>query len=397
MKVSIYALHLGYGGVENYAITLANTLSSFCRVEIVSTYKVLPHPAFPINDNVKIKYLINSYPHKKEFFALIKKGKLLTAALCAVEHILLFFEKYIKNVISVKDCSSEVIVSTRIFHNRIIGKYAGKDIYKITGEHNHHQNNKRYIRRVISSCRNFDAFIPISKELCDFYEGPLKRLGISTIHIPFCVERQDLTAIKDKFSIIYAGRLSKEKGIFDMIDVFELVHQKNNEAVLHVIGDGDEKERLINYIKNKKLQNCIILHGYKDKSYILDMMKKCSVYIMTSFTESFGISLLEAMSCGLPCVAFSDAKGALEIIENGSNGYVIDNRNKSVMAKKICELTKSPHIYEKLSNNAIFTADRYSPELMAAGWKNVIDTASSQKKPCASKSFKELKKEAVTD
>ena len=58
MKISIYALHLGFGGVEKYVITLANMLADAHDVEIISTYKMQDKPAFYVRPEVKIQYLI---------------------------------------------------------------------------------------------------------------------------------------------------------------------------------------------------------------------------------------------------------------------------------------------------------------------------------------------------
>ena len=65
---------------------------------------------------------------------------------------------------------------------------------------------------------------------------------------------------------------------------------------------------------------------------------------MTSYTESFGIVLIEAMSHGIPCIAFDSAEGAREIINSGENGYLINNRNFDaavVEAKSIVQHSKN--------------------------------------------------------
>ena len=73
-KVTIFSLHLGYGGIEKSVINLANLLSDTYEVEIISTYKIEDTPAFEINDNVKVKYLITKYkPNREEWKDSIKK------------------------------------------------------------------------------------------------------------------------------------------------------------------------------------------------------------------------------------------------------------------------------------------------------------------------------------
>lgn len=73
MKVTIFALHLGVGGVEKYVATIANMLSEKHQVQIISTYKTTEKPAFYINDKVAVQYLIPYGPNGAEFKIAIKR------------------------------------------------------------------------------------------------------------------------------------------------------------------------------------------------------------------------------------------------------------------------------------------------------------------------------------
>lgn len=388
MKIRLYALHLGYGGVENYVTTVANVLSISNEVEIVSTYKTSPNPAFRLKENVKVTYLTDGFPRKEKGLSFFRY--ILPSAV-------LFIKKYYKNIISISRCDADVIISTRIFHNRLIRRFAKKGIYKITGEHNHHQNKKSYIRRVIRSLRGFDLFIPISRELCDFYKPLLEKRGTKVLHLPFCIEAQDLSNVKKEKHLIYAGRFSREKGVPDTIDVFEKVLKNLPDCRLHLIGDGEEREKIERLIAEKKLEKYISLYGYKDREFVIELMKKCSAYIMTSYTESFGIALLEAMSCGLFCAAFSDAAGASEIITNGHDGYIIKNRDKDQMARALCEALTSDEKLKELSLNAIKTAEGYSDDKMAEGWQRVTAQISRPPEEYKLSALERRLKKAFTD
>ena len=71
-----------------------------------------------------------------------------------------------------------------------------------------------------------------------------------------------------------------------------MVNKKNNNLILNIIGDGKEKEKITNRINELNLNNSIIMHGFKDKKYINEFLSKSSLYLMTSYEESFGIFLL---------------------------------------------------------------------------------------------------------
>ena len=377
MKITIYALHLGVGGVEKYVITLANMLASQHEVEIVSTYRMQDQPAFQVFPEVKVTYLLEKLkPNREELRASIKNKNCVEMIKQAEVALKVLWFKRKENIKSIKNCDSDVIISTRVFHNQLVGKFASKDIVKITGEHNHHNHNQKYIRQVIDSCKNFDYFIPISKELCEFYQEEMQKNGVRTEYIPFCIE-DNPNKVTPEFAnntLISVGRLSHEKGIFDLLEVFEKVKIEKTDAILHIVGDGEERENLIQKIKEKGLEESIILHGFQGKDYIYHLLSEMSVYVMTSFTESFGIVLLEAMACGIPCVAYSSAQGAHEIIEHGKNGFLIEERDSERMKEKICELLDNRKELRKLSKNAFATAEKYSYQNTQNAWLALMQT-----------------------
>lgn len=94
---------------------------------------------------------------------------------------------------------------------------------------------------------------------------------------------------------------------------------------------------------------------------------------MTSHTESFGIVLIEAMSSGLPCIAFSSAEGANEIIKNDYNGYLIDNRNKEEYISKIKALIEDYDLRNKLGSNAKKSIEKYSSSIIKEQWIDLIE------------------------
>ncbi len=374
MKISIYALHLSFGGVEKYVITLANMLASEHDVEIVSTYKIDEQPAFAVDPRVKIVYLLDDLkPNKAELKDAIRRRKIGAILREGWRAVRVLLAKKRVNIKSLKACDSDVVISTRIFHNKLIGKYI-KHAVKITGEHNHHNNDPKYIAEVIDSCRGFDYFVPISKELCNDYRRPMEEIGVKTEYIKFCIDPNPSYRAPELVSsdLISVGRLSPEKGACDLVKVFAGVHRRHPEAKLHIVGDGADYDKVRALIEENELSDGVVMHGYQTKPYIYDLLPQTSLYVMTSFTESFGLVLLEAMSCGIPCVAFSSAQGAHEIINDGENGFLIDNRDFAAMEDKICTLLEDRDALHTLSAGALKTADEFSYEKTHAAWLDLM-------------------------
>lgn len=374
MRVTIFALHLGFGGVEKYISTIANILSEKHSVQIISTYKTTEKPAFCINDNVSVHYLIPYGPNslglknavkERNIFRIIKEG--FKAA-----HIL-GMKRY-RNIKAIKKQDCDVIISTRIFHNRLIQKYAKNDIIKITTEHNHHNNNERYIGQLCDSCKEFDYLLPISKELTDFYTRRLDRVKV--LYIPFCIEQPVCYERKhsDKYHLITVGRLSPEKGIMDLITIFEKILAIVPNSYLHIVGDGNQYQQVKEEIEKRGFRDKICMHGFMKREDIDKLYVQCSAYLMTSHTESFGFVLLEAMACGVPCVAFDSAQGAKEIIVDGSNGYLIANRNVENYVNTVVDLIMNEEKWRIVSNSAKLSVQNYSYENTKEKWLQLFDT-----------------------
>ena len=157
------------------------------------------------------------------------------------------------------------------------------------------------------------------------------------------------------------------------LKIFKIIHQKYPNWVLDIVGDGDEREVLSNYIIDNHLEESVTLHGFRTREYIYDLLEKSSIYLMTSFTESFGIVLLEAMSVGLPCIAFTSAEGANEIIVSGYNGYLIKHRNSDAYVKKVEDLIDDIKTRKKIGKQARVSVQKYSVDVVGEDWFKLIE------------------------
>ena len=372
-KIVILALHLEAGGAEKVICNLANLLSENNNVKIISTYKLNEKPAFKINNSVEIEYLIQDLkPNKQDLKSSLKSFNLIrTFKELLISFKILYLRKSLM-VKAIKKLDCDIVISTRIFHNNLVGKYANKNIIKIAQEHNHHNNNEKYIKKVIRSLNNFNYFMPVSKELADFYNSKIKNTKV--LYIPNFIEN-----FSNKFSnlqnkqLISVGRLENVKGFTDLIDIFNIFQKNHPDWILNIIGDGTEKQNLQNKINELNLQNKIFLCGTKLSDELQKEYLNSSIYLMTSFSESFGLVLVEAASYGLPLIAFDSAQGAKEIIENNKNGFLISNRDKNQFAKKIDEIINNSELQKSLSENSIVVANKFSKNNISEIWNKFIN------------------------
>lgn len=370
-SITILALHLNYGGVEKYISSLCKMLHNEYKIRIISTYNNDNKTAFKFDKNVEIEYLIDKMPNKKELRNALNKKNIVKIFGELIKSIKIIFLKYYRNIRAIKKINSDYIITTRIFHNNLVSKFANKKIIKIATEHNYHNDDIKYVKHLIKSVSKFDYFVVVSKELKEYYYSRI--IGPKVIYIPNVIDSVPNTLSKlDKNNIISIGRFSKEKDFVTLLKVFKEVKKSNSTIKLYLIGDGEEKENIKHFIKINNLENSVILPGFLDQTEIEKYMLNSKIYVMTSITESFGLVLIEAMSYGLPCVAFDSASGARELIENDKNGYLVSNRNIKEMSDKIVELIYCKDIYN-YSKEAQLTSKKYLIKNIKKLWIDLLE------------------------
>ena len=274
----------------------------------------------------------------------------------------------------IKNCDADICIATRDIFDEWLGEYGRSDMLKIGWEHNHYHNDLKYAGNVTKSCWRLDYLVLVSNSLKEFYNKELRKSQCNCIYIPNIIDKMPKKVAELKSNrLISVGRLSPEKGYIDLVKLFNLLQKNHPKWTLDIIGDGSEKDRLVRYIDSHNLNDKITLHGFRDKDYIDKMLNQASLYVMTSYTESFGIVLIEAMSHGVPCIAFSSAEGARELINSGSNGYLIKNRNFEAMIKKIEDLMSKPEERKRIGEASRKEARKYTGNVVKEQWINLLE------------------------
>lgn len=145
--------------------------------------------------------------------------------------------------------------------------------------------------------------------------------------------------------IVTTGRLNWFKGWKLMIDAFNIFLRTNHDATLYFIGDGEDREKIENYIMELQLSKHVKLIGFQSLDTISDYLNMADLFIMGSYKEGWSTSLVEAVSCGAPCVV-TDFSSATEMVHNGINGYVVSERDESLFAERMDNALSLP--YENL-------------------------------------------------
>ena len=368
--ITIMALHLGYGGIEQYISSLCKMLDINYQIEIISTYKVLDKPAFYFDNKIDIKYLINTKPNKEELKKSLKEKKYFTTLKEGIKSLILLYRKKYLNIEYIENIKSKYIITTRDFHNRLVGEYADPTIIKIATEHNYHNNNKKYIKKIVNSVKKVNYFVLVSKTLQEFYKD---KVNTKCIYIPNALDYLPKKKSNcQSHNLISIGRLSKEKGQLDLLKVVTLLKKDYKDIKLYLIGDGEEKNNLKKYINSHNLKKNVILTGFLSKNEIELKMLDSSIFVTTSYTESFGLAVLEACSYKVPIVAFDSAEGVKTLLKNDC-GILIAKRDKIKMKNAIVKLFEDKKYRDKIAKNGYENSLNYSLDNVSKLWFDLLD------------------------
>lgn len=371
-KITFFVLHLGYGGVESATINSANALCENYEVEIISFYKLHNNQENNIDKKVKIKYLYDGGPNKKEFISSLKNKKIFKTLKEGIKSIDILIKKKLLIINEIKKSDSFAIVSTRIEFSSLLSKYGKHSIIKIAQEHHHHNEDKKYIKTLSKKYDNIDYLFALTNGLKQDYERFLmKNKHTKVIVVPnmlanFPNKKSDLK----KHNLITVSRLDYGKRNNELIDI---ISKMDNDWRLFIIGDGEEYNNLLLQIEKLNLKDKVILTGYKSKKEIEEFMLESSIFLMASVTEGLPMVLLEAMSYGIPCIAYRTDSGVPDIIYNNKNGYVIENRNEIDYIDSLKKLINNEDLRKKMGNESLITSKKYLPYEIIKIWNKVLE------------------------
>ena len=199
-----------------------------------------------------------------------------------------------------------------------------------------------------------------------------RKLTPSVCVIPNVVHLNDSGKYSDcaAKSAIFVGRFSKQKDVGSLLRIWTLVHKRYPDWCLHIYGGyGEEQDSLLEEIR--LLDANIEVH--EATSDIMEKYLESSILLMTSSYEPFGLVLPEAMSCGLPVVAFDCPYGPADIITDGTDGFLVKSGYIKYYVDKVCFLLENEALRQKMGRAGQQTSQRFSASRVMPMWKNMFE------------------------
>lgn len=170
--------------------------------------------------------------------------------------------------------------------------------------------------------------------------------------------------------LLFVGRLTKlEKAPHRLLKIWACLHKKHTDWKLLIVGDGEEKEAMISYVRRKGLINVFFEGRQLD---VASYYKKAAFVCLTSNFEGWGMALTEGMQYGCIPFTFDNYGAAFEIIDDGVNGCLIHAFDIKEYARRLSELMSDDNLRERMSKAAFEKVKMFSVEKVVDKWEDLL-------------------------
>ena len=197
-----------------------------------------------------------------------------------------------------------------------------------------------------------------------------QKYGLKTCVIPNMVQQnQGVCSDLCQPHVIFVGRLDYQKRPMTMIHIWQRVFPCFSDWHLDIYGEGEQRQE----IEKVATMLGMNIHVHLPTPQIFDCYRQSSILVSTSLFEPFGLVIPEAMSCGLPIVAFDSPYGPSEIITDGVDGFLVKNGDEKAFSDCLSRLMADKSLRQHMGLAASRTARRYSAEHIMPQWKSLFE------------------------
>lgn len=374
-KIHIIALHLAFGGIEKSVCSIANLFAEQYDVEIISVYHMPNSPAFPLDERVRVRYLLDDVPNREEFKAAVRSKNLPAILREGLRSLKILIGKRRGVIGAIKAIDSGIIITTRNEDNVLLSRYGRKNVFKVAQLHQDHRFDKRLLRDMAGRYGNIDTFTVLTEQLADEVRSVLpKDSRTRVICMPnFLQHYPENISYDGREKIALAvGRLNAIKGFDRLIGCFALIREKAPDWKLRIVGEGEERKKLKELIAKHSLSDCVTLTGRKDADGVEEEMRRASLYLMSSYSEGLPFVLIEAYAAMLPAVAFDVRVGPRAVITDGIDGFLVPDGDCEAFAERAAALMHNDALRREMAENALKRSAYYSKENISRLWKTAL-------------------------
>lgn len=358
-------------GMERIITAKANALSQMGHEVIIVTAEQRNRPVFfPLLSSVTHLDIAINYTENKGFFA-----KLVNYPFKRIKH-----EKAITKILL--EVKPDICISTMgnefLFLYRI--KDGSKKLLEVHFSKGYRMMYQRsFLWRMIDFYRSkqeekraakYDEFVVLTHEDKQLWKGLNNIAVIPNFVTSPTVDLNSLCIPKENI-LIAVGRLTYQKGFDRLVAACSLIKRELKGWRICIYGNGELKQELENQIKENYLSDIIQIYPATNRIDLVYQKSKCLLF--PSRFEGLPMVLIEALSYGVPSIAFTCPCGPRDVIQNNQNGLLVQDGDIVAFSKTIKNFVSDESLQEKLSQGAKQSASRFYQETVMKQWNHLFE------------------------
>lgn len=355
MKVLILGSNFNNaGGTERVGSMLANGLSEAGYEIVLASISYGNKPFFLLNEEIKVVSLFDT------------TGRTLYRTPNIINRI--------RKLLKEEDIDTLIVVETMsvLF---TLPAMIGLPVKHICWEHFNFNNDLgkkgRRIARQLAA-RYCDSVVTLTERDKKYWlEGTRHNSQITAIANPCPFPVQYYDQQKNTKIVLAVGRLTHIKGFDRLLEAWVQVNLSMPDWTLKIVGEGEDRASLTDFIGRNKLTDSVKLVGNTDD--VSQYYKQADIFCLTSRFEGFPMVLLETLAFGLPVVSFDCDTGPAEILE-GTGSILVAQNDISVFASSLVDLMKNDEQRKIISFKSKKKSEIYQPENIIDKWVDLIES-----------------------
>lgn len=195
-----------------------------------------------------------------------------------------------------------------------------------------------------------------SKELQIYYGAKEDRIIVAYLTVDvgyYSFEREEYHSNK----LLFIGSLIERKGIDLLLKALSLVKK---DYTLTIVGDGEEKSRLADYVEQNGMKELVEFVPFKQKEELREIYNTHDIFVLPTREDCFGLVINEAMAASMPVISSCYADGAYDLVIDGENGYIVNPYESVEFANTIEKLIENDELVEKMGKASHETISKFS-------------------------------------
>ncbi|GAA2646150.1 glycosyltransferase family 4 protein [Paractinoplanes durhamensis] len=373
----------GIGGTIKTTFNLGAALAARGHdIEVLSTVRRRDVPQMPVDPAIRLMSLAEIRPghpdHVRDAPGRGKPARVYPKS----DFKSMDYDRYVEHRYRdyLRGSDADVVIATRPGLIAYAAKFAPRHMVRIGQEHLVRGQHRKALRDLMPKyLRKLDAFVTVSARDAEDYREHLRLRRTRLLFIPNGIPAPTVPPSHGRAKLVVAaGRLVPSKRYDVLIRAFAKVIAERPDWQLRIYGDGKETPKLRALVLELGLHNHVRMMG--QFSPIEPEWAKGAIAAVSADREPFGMTLVEAMRCGVPVVSTDAPHGPGEILKHGVDGLLTPVGDADAMGDALLRLINDEELRRSMATAALANAARYDPAPIAEQYEHLFQELSGGKR-----------------